>query len=174
MVLQVRAALDEWISGERRPADFLADLYTDVYKDHIDFQKLKVEQQNPAGYTATLRRVYRLASWVLLRRHCHQPALSINIQWWYCYSFEWFSVVQPCCNERWDRRFRLSCAPIDFLIFVTSTPYFWLVLCLFLFHIYLTHKLVCYSLDTLFNSNIYSLFIVNLSDFEAEMPILVL
>lgn len=62
MVLQVRAALDEWISGERRPADFLADLYTDVYKDHIDFQKLKVEQQNPAGYTATLRRVYRLAS----------------------------------------------------------------------------------------------------------------
>ncbi|KAF8328024.1 hypothetical protein F5887DRAFT_1083333 [Amanita rubescens] len=58
----IRAALDEWVSGERRPADFSADAYTDIYKDHLDFMKHRIEKDNPAGYAAMLRQVYRFAS----------------------------------------------------------------------------------------------------------------
>ena len=46
-------ALDEWLMGERRPADFTADLYTDVYKEHMDFLKIVVAK-NPEGYEAML------------------------------------------------------------------------------------------------------------------------
>ena len=54
--------MDEWSSGERRPADFSADLYADVYKEHMDFLKL-IAVKNPEGYEAMLHRVYRLASY---------------------------------------------------------------------------------------------------------------
>ncbi|KAF8351510.1 hypothetical protein F5887DRAFT_1069211 [Amanita rubescens] len=58
----IRAALDEWVSGERRPAVFSADSYTDIYKDHLDFMKHRIEKENLVGYAAMLHRVYRFAS----------------------------------------------------------------------------------------------------------------
>ena len=46
--------------GERRPADFTADLYTDVYKEHMDFLKIVVAK-NPEGYEAMLHWIFHLA-----------------------------------------------------------------------------------------------------------------
>jgi hypothetical protein len=63
MPIQVAAVIDEWRAGHHSLVHFTANLYTDVYNNHIGILD-RIEKENSQAFAVLMRVLYLAASWV--------------------------------------------------------------------------------------------------------------
>ena len=63
LVSQVYAAIREWETGRYVSAHFSANIFADIYRNHVT-HLLEIQSKNGPAYESLMRRLFRLASYV--------------------------------------------------------------------------------------------------------------
>lgn len=60
IVIKVFTAIKEWESGARIPLPFTSNVYTDIYRGHINDME-EIKRRNELAYNALMRRLFQMA-----------------------------------------------------------------------------------------------------------------